>query len=149
MNLLQRIDRWGETHHPRWLDGIRVLLGIFLFYKGVVFIQNIDVLKAVINENPALTVMSFWLAHYIVFAHLTGGVLIIFGLLTRVAVLANIPVLLGAIIFVHTSTGLFSVHGGVGLSILVLLLLVFFLVEGSGPISFDDYIRRHPESSRS
>jgi putative oxidoreductase len=143
MNLLQRIDRWGETHHPRWLDGIRVLLGIFLFYKGVVFIQNIDVLKSVINESPWLTVMSFWLAHYIVFAHLLGGVLIIFGLLTRVAILANIPVLLGAIFFVHTSTGLFNVHGGAGLSILVLLLLVFFLVEGSGPISFDDYMRRH------
>lgn len=144
MNLLQRIDRWGERHHPRWLDGIRVLLGVFLFYKGVVFIQNIDALKAVIDESPWLTVMSFWLAHYIVFAHLLGGVLIIFGLLTRVAVLAQIPILLGAIFFVHTSTGLFNVHEGTGLSILVLLLLVFFLVEGSGPISFDDYMRRHP-----
>jgi uncharacterized membrane protein YphA (DoxX/SURF4 family) len=144
MNLLQRIDRWGERHHPRWLDGIRVLLGVFLFYKGVVFIQNINALKAVIDESPWLTVMSFWLAHYIVFAHLLGGVLIIFGLLTRVAVLAQIPILLGALFFVHTSTGLFNVHEGTGLSILVLLLLVFFLVEGSGPISFDDYMRRHP-----
>lgn len=144
MNLLQRIDRWGEAHHPRWLDVIRVLLGVFLFYKGVVFIQNIDVLKSVINENPVLTVMSFWLAHYIVFAHLAGGVLIIFGLLTRVAILANIPILIGAIFFVHTSTGLFNVHGEAGLSILVLLLLLFFLVEGSGPISFDEYMRRHP-----
>jgi uncharacterized membrane protein YphA (DoxX/SURF4 family) len=144
MNLLQRIDRWGERHHPRWLDGIRVLLGVFLFYKGVVFIQNIDVLKSVIDESPWLTVMSFWLAHYIVFAHLLGGLLIVFGLLTRVAILAQIPILLGAIFFVHTSTGLFNVHEGTGLSILVLLLLIFFLVEGSGPISFDDYMRRHP-----
>lgn len=144
MNLLQRIDRWGERHHPRWLDGIRVLLGVFLFYKGVVFIQNIDVLKSVIDESPWLTVMSFWLAHYIVFAHLLGGLLIIFGLLTRVAILAQIPILLGAIFFVQTSTGLFNVHEGTGLSILVLLLLIFFLVEGSGPISFDDYMRRHP-----
>jgi putative oxidoreductase len=144
MNLLQRIDRWGERHHPRWLDGIRVLLGVFLFYKGVVFIQNIDALKAVIDESPWLTVMSFWLAHYIVFAHLLGGVLIVFGLLTRVAILAQIPILLGAIFFVHTSTGLFNVHEGTGLSILVLLLLIFFLVEGSGPMSFDDYMRRHP-----
>ena len=149
MNLLQRIDRWGERHHPRWLDGIRVLLGVFLFYKGVVFIQNIDVLKSVIDQSPFLTVMSFWLAHYIVFAHLLGGLLIVFGLLTRVAILAQIPILLGAILFVHTSmavnaTGIFNVHAETGLSILVLLLLVFFLVEGSGPMSFDDYMRRHP-----
>ncbi|PSL20321.1 DoxX family protein [Chitinophaga ginsengisoli] len=149
MNLLQRIDRWGERHHPRWLDGLRVLLGVFLFYKGVVFIQNIDVLKSVIDQSPWLTVMSFWLAHYIVFAHLLGGILIVFGLLTRVAILAQIPILLGAIFIVHTSTGLhttglFNVHAETGLSILVLLLLVFFLVEGSGPMSFDDYMRRHP-----
>ncbi|SHN44444.1 DoxX family protein [Chitinophaga sp. CF418] len=149
MNLLERIDRWGERHHPRWLDGIRVLLGVFLFYKGVVFIQNIDVLKSVIDQSPFLTVMSFWLAHYIVFAHLLGGLLIVFGLLTRVAILAQLPILIGAIFFVHTSsalnaTGIFNVHAETGLSILVLLLLVFFLVEGSGPISFDDYMRRHP-----
>ena len=149
MNLLERIDRWGERHHPRWLDGLRVLLGVFLFYKGVVFIQNIDVLKSVIDQSPWLTVMSFWLAHYIVFAHLLGGLLIVFGLLTRVAILAQIPILLGAIFIVHTSTGLhttglFNVHAETGLSILVLLLLIFFLVEGSGPMSFDDYMRRHP-----
>jgi uncharacterized membrane protein YphA (DoxX/SURF4 family) len=143
MNLLQRIDRWGESHHPKWVDGIRVLLGIFLFWKGVVFIQNIDVLKAVIIQSPVITVLSFWLAHYIVFAHLAGGVLITFGLLTRVAIIAQIPILIGALIFVHTPTGLFNVHGEAGLSILVLLLLVFFLVEGSGPISYDGYMRRH------
>ena len=144
MNLLQRIDHWGETHHPKWVDGIRVLLGAFLFWKGVVFIQNIDVLKAVINQSPFITVLSFWLAHYIVFAHLLGGVLIMFGLLTRVAVLAQIPILLGALIFVRTPTGLFNVHSETGLSILVLLLLCIFLIEGSGPISYDGYMRRHP-----
>jgi uncharacterized membrane protein YphA (DoxX/SURF4 family) len=144
MNLLQRIDRWGENHHPRWLDGIRVLLGVFLFYKGVVFIQNIDVLKAVISQSPVITVLSFWLAHYIVFAHLAGGLLIIFGSLTRLAILVQIPILLGALLFVHTPTGLFNVHNEAGLSILVLLLLLLFLVEGSGPISFDNYMRRHP-----
>ena len=144
MNLLQRIDRWGEAHHPRWLDVVRVLLGVFLFYKGVVFIQNIDVLKTVINQSPFLTVLSFWLAHYIVFAHLAGGILIVLGLLTRVAILAQLPILLGALIFVHTPTGLFDVHSETGLSILVLLLLCIFLIEGSGPISYDGYMRRHP-----
>lgn len=144
MNLLQRIDHWGESHHPKWVDVVRILLGIFLFWKGVVFIQNIDVLKAVINQSPFITVLSFWLAHYIVFAHLLGGVLISFGLLTRVAVLAQIPILLGALIFVDTPTGLFNVHNESGLSILVLLLLLGLLVEGSGPLSYDGYMRRHP-----
>jgi uncharacterized membrane protein YphA (DoxX/SURF4 family) len=144
MNLLQRIDHWGETHHPRWIDGIRILLGIFLFWKGVVFIQNIDVLKAVINQSPFITVLSFWLAHYIVFAHLLGGLLISLGLLTRPAVLANLPILIGALFFVHAPTGLFNVHNETGLSILVLLLLIVIMIEGSGPFSYDGYMRRHP-----
>ncbi len=144
MNLLQRIEIWGDRHHPKWLDIIRICLGIFLFYMGVMFIQNRDALKALINENPTLTVLSFWLAHYIVFAHIAGGFLIALGLLTRVAVIANIPVLLGAVFFVHSPTGLFDVYTQLGLSILVLFLLVFFLVEGSGPLSVDAYMRRHP-----
>jgi len=143
MNLLQRIDRWGETHHPAWIDGIRIVLGLFLFWKGVEFVRNIDTLNAVISQSPVLTVVSMWLAHYIVFAHLAGGILLALGLLTRVAVIAQIPILIGALLFVHTPTGLFRVHGEIGLSILVLLLLVFFLVEGSGPISVDVYMRRH------
>lgn len=144
MNLLHRIEIWGDRHHPKWLDAVRIALGLFLFWMGVLFIQNRDALTALINENPFLTVVSFWLGHFIVFAHLAGGLLIALGLLTRVAVIANIPVLLGAVLFMHSPLGLFSVYTEVGLSILVLFLLLFFLVEGSGPISVDAYMRRHP-----
>jgi len=144
MNLLQKIEIWGDRHHPKWLDAVRIGLGIFLFWMGVLFVQNRDALTAMINENPTLTVVSFWLAHYIVFAHLAGGVLIMLGSLTRLAVLVNIPVLLGAVFFVHSPTGLFAVHSIPGISIVVLLLLIFFLIEGSGPFSVDAYMRRHP-----
>jgi putative oxidoreductase len=144
MNMLQRIEIWGDRHHPKWLDFVRILLGIFLFYMGVLFIQNRDALTALITESPALTVVAFWIAHYIVFAHLAGGLLIALGLLTRVAVIANIPVLIGAVFFVHSPMGLFEIYTQIGLSILVLFLLIFFLVEGSGPLSIDEYMRRHP-----
>lgn len=144
MNMLQRIEIWGDRHHPKWLDFVRILLGIFLFYMGVLFIQNRDALTALINESPFLTAVAFWIGHYIVFAHLAGGLLIALGLLTRVAVIANIPVLLGAVFFVHSPMGLFEIYTQIGLSILVLFLLIFFLVEGSGPLSIDEYMRRHP-----
>ncbi|KAA2242512.1 DoxX family membrane protein [Chitinophaga agrisoli] len=143
MNLLQQIETWGDRHHPKWLDVIRMCLGIFLFYMGVLFIQNRDALTALINEKPFLTVVSFGLGHLIVFAHLAGGLLLALGLLTRVAALANIPVLLGAVLFVHSPTGLFATYSQPGLSILVLLLLILFLVEGGGPLSLDTYMRRH------
>lgn len=147
MNLLQRIDRWGETHHPKWIDGLRIVLGLILMWKGIQLVQNIDLLKARINEQPFLTVLSFWLAHIVVFAHSLGGLLIALGLLTRVAILFNIPILIGAVFFVNSPTQLFAVHSELGLSILVLFLLLFFLVEGSGRLSVDEYMRRHPEKA--
>lgn len=145
MNLLQRIERWGDNHHPKWIDGLRILLGLLLMWKGIQFVNNIDVLKARIAEQPFLTALSFWLAHYIVFAHTVGGLFIALGLLTRVGVIANLPVLIGAVFFVSAGTGLFSVYPELSLSIAVLLMLLFFLVEGSGRISVDEYMRRHPE----
>jgi uncharacterized membrane protein YphA (DoxX/SURF4 family) len=40
MNLVQRVEHWGDTHHPQWLDVVRILLGVFLCYKGVDFLMN-------------------------------------------------------------------------------------------------------------
>ena len=145
MNLVNRIERWGDTHHPKWIDGLRILLGLVLIWKGVQFVNNIDLLKAQIDQYPFLTALSFWLAHIVVFAHFVGGLFIALGLLTRVGVIANLPILIGAVIFVNSSTNLFAVHAEMILSLVVLFLLLFFLVEGSGPISVDEYMRRHPE----
>jgi putative oxidoreductase len=146
--MLQRVESWGDAHHPKWLSAVRILLGLFLMWVGIVFVQNRDALTTIIKDQPALTALSFFLAHYIVFAHTVGGLFIAMGLLTRISALANIPVLLGAVFFVHSRTGLFNVYPILGLSILVLFLLIFFLIEGSGRISVDEYMRRHPEKPR-
>ncbi|RAJ06847.1 putative membrane protein YphA (DoxX/SURF4 family) [Chitinophaga skermanii] len=145
MNLLQRIERWGDSHHPMWLDGIRVLLGMYLIWKGISFVGNINVLNSVIERQPFLSVLSMWVAHYIVFAHIAGGLLIMLGLLTRYAALANLPVLIGALLFVHEPTGLFLVHNELPVTLIVFFLLIVFLVEGSGRFSIDENMRRHPE----
>lgn len=146
MNLLQSIERWGDAHHPKWLDFIRILLGIFLFLKGVEFINNMDRLIILMEKSEFLGSISLGiLAHYIVFAHLVGGALIVFGLLTRIAALVQIPILLGAIFLVNSSMGIFAPHAELWMSILVLGLLIFFLVAGSGPISVDDWMKKQPE----
>lgn len=147
MNLVNRIERWGDTHHPKWIDGLRILLGLVIMWKGIQFVNNIDLLKAQIDTHPFLTALSFWLAHIVVFAHVVGGLFITLGLLTRVGVIANLPILIGAVFFIHSSTNLFAVHSEMMLSLVVLFLLCFFLVEGSGPISVDEYMRRHPEKT--
>lgn len=146
MNILHSIERWGDAHHPKWLDFIRILLGIFLFLKGVEFINNMERLTALMERSEFLGSISLGiLAHYIVFAHLVGGALIAFGLLTRIAALVQIPVLLGAIIFINSDLGIFTPHAELWMSILILGMLIFFLVAGSGPISVDEWMKKQPQ----
>jgi uncharacterized membrane protein YphA (DoxX/SURF4 family) len=52
-------------------------------------------------------------------------------------------VLLGAIVFVHANHGFFYNQSELGLSIIVLAMLIFFLVFGSGKISVDEFMRTH------
>ena len=149
MNMLQRVEHWGDTHSPNWLSVVRILLGIFLMAVGILFVMNRDALIATINQKPALAAISVMLAHYIVFAHTVGGLFIAMGLLTRFCAVANVPVLLGAVFFVGSPSGLFNVYPSMALTILVLALLILFVIEGSGRISVDAYMRNHPEKVRS
>lgn len=149
MNMLQQVEHWGDRHSPNWLSAVRILLGIFLMGMGVLFVMDRDSLITMINQKPALAALSVMLGHYIVFAHIVGGLFIAMGLLTRFCALANIPVLLGAVFLIHSPSGLFTVYPFMALSILVLFLLIFFVIEGSGRISVDEYMRRHPEKVRS
>lgn len=136
MNLLHRLERWGDAHHPKWLDIIRIVLGVFLCYKGVLFLQNMDELTGLMaNKFPFSTFALILLGHFIAFAHIAGGFLIAIGLFTRFAAAIQIPILLGAIIFVNIAGFALKSHSELFLSIIVLLLLVYFLIVGNGPWS--------------
>lgn len=149
MNLFQRLEKWGDAHHPKWLDVVRIVLGIFLFLKGLEFVNNMDLFTELMSKSQFLASISVGIiAHIIVFAHLVGGLLVAFGLLTRFACLLQIPILVGAIIFINSSEGLLKPHAELWFSIIVLLLLIFFLIEGSGPISIDEVIRKNPEKKQ-
>lgn len=146
MNFVQRIEKWGDTHHPKWIDFIRITLGIVLVMKGFQYINNMTELTNTIGKAPLISILSVsMVSHYVVFAHLIGGALIMVGLLTRFGCLIQIPILLGAIIFVNISGGLFQVQSELWFSVLILILIVFFAVEGSGPISIDVWMERNSD----
>lgn len=133
MNFLERLGRWGDRHHPKWLDIIRIALGLFLFYKGIDFLRNMSVLVGAMENNVPFGSFAFILiGHYTVFAHILGGLLIASGFFTRFACLIQIPILLGAIIFVNTSHDMLRPYSELFLSIIVLLLLIYFLIIGNG-----------------
>jgi putative oxidoreductase len=134
MNILQRFEFWGDSHHPKWLDIIRILLGIYLAYRGIDYLQHMSALIDLMTyQSPFGSFMIMLLGHYVCFAHIVGGILMALGLFTRLACLIQIPILLGAIIFINSSGHMFAPYSEMPLSIIVLLLLVYFLVVGNGP----------------
>lgn len=140
MNLLQRVEHWGDTHHPKWMDILRIFLGLFLCMKGIEFADNITRLTNLMSTHiPFSSFLIVLLGHYVLFAHLMGGFLLTIGLLTRFACLIQIPILLGAIIFVNF-TDVLNQFSELTMSILVLFLLVYFMIIGSGPWSLDALI---------
>ena len=139
MNYLHRVELWGESHHSKWLDIVRVALGAFLCFKGISFLSNMSALIGLLTSSN-MGSGSFALVligQFIVIAHLLGGFFIMIGLHTRLACLSQMPILIGAIFLLR-----FSGRDNIGsddliLSIVILALLIVFLIMGNGPWSYD------------
>ena len=141
MNIIERIEHWGDAHHPGWLDVLRIVLGIVIFLKGVTFLADTESLRHLI-EQTQIRIYTWGAVHYIAFAHLVGGILIALGLLTRVAIGFQLPVLIGAVFFVNSTRGLTFLNSELWISLVVLTLLAVFFVIGSGPYSLDHQMRQ-------
>lgn len=76
--------------------------------------------------------------HYVAPAHLIGGVLIAFGLLTRWSIMAQLPLLIGAVAI--NFIGEMNVANLITASV-ILLICIFFLFYGSGKHSTDYYLK--------
>ncbi|HEY8930802.1 MAG TPA: DoxX family protein [Mucilaginibacter sp.] len=140
MNVVHRIENWGDTHHPKVLDIIRVALGAFLLFKGIAFMENMEYLKELIKAQNYVDLSEGLLnaaVYYVIFSHLVGGVLIGVGIWTRFGCIIQIPIVLGAVFL----TGIFQdpINAMAWPSIAALAALLMFLILGSGPLSLDRY----------
>jgi putative oxidoreductase len=141
MNVVHKIEHWGDTHHPKFLDLVRVVLGVFLLLKGVAFMENTAYLRDLIDSQDVINLspgVLMVLIYYVVFAHMIGGILITLGIFTRLASIVQIPVVLGAVFL----TGIFKepINALEWPSVTALILLSMFTILGSGPISLDRYL---------
>lgn len=131
------LNKWANAHTNYGLDIVRVALGVFLIFKGASFITNSRDFEDLIA--PLSNFMGGMLTfHYIAAAHIMGGVMIIFGLLTRWAIIAQLPILFGAVIV--NFLGEFNAVNLL-LSFITLALSVFFLFYGGGKHSADYYFK--------
>ncbi len=142
MNLVTKIEGWGNTHRPGWLDIFRIALGLFITYKGAIFAMNIRSLEMSI-EGMDMFYTGLALAHYVIFAHLLGGPLIAFGLLTRIMSFIQLPILIAAVALVNAK-GFMSVDQRVEFeaSVVVLIGLIVFMIFGAGKYSIDEKRRQ-------
>ena len=140
MSFFTKFTAWTKTHNPKWLALVRVALGAALLLRGVNFLDNTQELQTSIDAS-ILQSSSDFLSHLIPWVHIAGGFLIIIGLFTRFAVLLQMPVLIGAVLFIDSSRGFFTSETNLPYSILILVLLIVFLIEGSGPLSLASYFR--------
>lgn len=136
MDAVHQLEAWSARHNPKWLVVLRAGLGLCLFIKGIQFIYNSIILDQIFEGSAFLSRLS-WLSTVIPYIHLLGGVLIIAGLFTRFACLVQIPILIGAVFFVNMNQGFFSGGTDLPFSIIILMFLCFFLVEGGGQVSLD------------
>ncbi|WP_284652082.1 DoxX family protein [Flavobacterium terrisoli] len=131
------LNKWANAHSTKWFDTFRVLLGVFLIYKGGYFVSNSrefeDLIAPVSNFLGGMFVF-----HYIASAHIMGGIMIIFGLLTRWALIAQLPILLGAVLI-----NFFGDMNVMNLLIatVTLALSIFYTIYGSGKHSADYYFK--------
>jgi uncharacterized membrane protein YphA (DoxX/SURF4 family) len=148
MSVVTDVERWGNSHRPGFLDIFRIVLGLFLTYKGLMFITHMNDLENTTSGINTWFAGAF-LAHYVIFAHILGGPMIAFGLFTRIVCLIQLPILIGAVFLVNSPKGLFSVgnHMELEISLIVLVGLIVFMVFGAGRYSIDAKRRREMEAA--
>jgi uncharacterized membrane protein YphA (DoxX/SURF4 family) len=143
MTRLNQLFSYFEDRPWSVVDLLRIYLGVGLLVRGTLFIGNRSLLTGWLMEAGEMQLWAGLAAHYVVVAHLAGGILLALGLVTRIAALAQIPILVGAVFFVHLEEGLFTTNPDQSLefSVLVLFLLIIIFLWGAGPLSVDHYLK--------
>lgn len=144
MNYTHQINsfrKFVDMHHPGWMDIFRIILGIAIFIKGIYFIHNPDALMQIL-QNSKISGWTFIVEHHVAFTYLVGGILIAIGLITRIAIIFQIPVFFGSIYCCIADKGFFSVFSDLTFSIIMFVLLIFYLIWGPGRFSVDTYMKR-------
>ena len=136
---MQRLIAWADAHRDNWLDCVRIYLGLGLFARGLLLITNTSTgyVVELIQRSGQGWLTQGAILHYVMLAHFVGGLLLTIGFMTRLAALAQVPILVGAVFVIHGQDGLFALGQSLEFSALVLVLLCVFTVAGAGKLSLD------------
>lgn len=91
---------------------LRLILGIVYVmhaYLALVINGPAGMIAYNVKAGIPFPELATW---YLILAHGVGGVFLVLGLFTRWAALANVPVVLGALLFVHLTNGFWVFKNG-------------------------------------
>ncbi len=138
---VQTLKEWAESHIDVCLDLVRIYIGIGLVIKSIGFIGDKEYVMNLIAASGDVWFGPALVVHYVILAHLAGGLMLVVGIGTRIAALVQIPVLLGAVFYVNLPRfGMPEFRQNFEFSALVLILLCMFAVFGAGRWSVDHYV---------
>jgi putative oxidoreductase len=134
MERINSIIKWFDENQSLAYSVIRFFLGAALFVRGWIFFADPGTVTEMAREDS----LFMWFS-YVTLGHLIGGLMLMFGLLTRLASLIQIPILIGAVFIVNAGQHLASINQSLELAVMVLVLLIVYFFFGSGRFSFDQY----------
>lgn len=144
---IQRPHAVNSASNPIWMDGLRIVLGLFLFLKGIMFLEHTTDVFHIFNSSQNI-LPAGKAAMITSLVHIAGGLMIAFGALTRLALLCQFPILIGALLIVNPQRGLSVNNTELALSVVVTGLLLFFMIVGPGRYSIDNKVfRRKPAAA--
>ena len=114
---------------------LRLILGIVYImhaYLALVISGPAGMISYNIKAGIPLPEIATW---YQILAHGFGGVFLVLGLFTRWAALANVPVILGALLFVHLKNGFWAFKNGYEYVLVLLVASIAVAMIGGGALS--------------
>jgi uncharacterized membrane protein YphA (DoxX/SURF4 family) len=119
---------------------IRIVTGIFLVLDGIHILSHTAQLEELFRQVLRYSIAESFII-FIGFVHLFGGTFIILGLLTRIVIILQIPVILAEMYYIQPPNSFLGNWEIIG-SAFLLILLVFLFIKNSGKFSMDYYRKK-------
>lgn len=128
---------------PTWVGLIRIALGFLLVWKGLAFIQDTSQLETIMERSGVggLSDLASVTAAVVGIVTLLSGIFISVGLFTTPVAFTQIVIIGAGLIFLSVTNTDRNVLDVIS-TFIVLLLLVFYGIKGSGRISFDEALTK-------
>jgi uncharacterized membrane protein YphA (DoxX/SURF4 family) len=139
-----QLNHWIKLHGDLALDLVRIYLGIGLMVKAGYIAYNRDLFLQQMDSMGSMWFAPAIAVHYVILAHAFGGFCLAIGLITRGAAVVQIPILIGALFYMHLPQMAQSLQARQSAEFagLVLFLLVLFSVYGAGRWSVDHWLAK-------